>query len=159
MVSTTLCSLKTAPLKMACSMGMEIYKHRGAERSLSIARSHLWVNWWSQVLFMRMSYQFVVLQLTYKTLTSSIILPVWNLPPWSWGPDEMTVLVFNIILCFIMYNWCNDKWQHNTWGPGRTMTHTHKDRVGARAWTLFRGDDQALIVPQHLETMNPLEKY
>ena len=39
------------------------------------------------------------------------------------------------------------------------MTHTHKDRVRARAGTLFRGDDQALITPQHVETMHPLEKY
>lgn len=73
--------------------GQEIYKRRGAERSLSSARSHLWVNWWGHVLFMRMPYRLFVLQQTYKTLTCSIILPVWNLPQWSRGPDEMTECV------------------------------------------------------------------
>lgn len=38
------------------------------------------------------------------------------------------------------------------------MIHTHKDRVAARAGTLFRGDDQELIMPQHLQTMRSIGK-
>ena len=120
MVSTTLCSLKTAPLKMACTMGMEIYKHRGAERRLSIAWSHLWVNWWGHVLFMRTSYRFIVLQQTYKTLTCSIIFPVWNLSPWSWGPDEMTDCVtlqhYTLFYHVSLMQWQNGNTIHEAQG-------------------------------------------